>query len=211
MKNPSTVRVLVACECSQHTCCAFRRRGFDAYSCDIQDCYGGHPEWHIKGDCLEIINEGWDLVIAHPPCTYLSKCQGNLIFGRGGVVYDLDRYIKGLNGARFFQTVLDCNARFLAVENPVMLRCWGIRRPDFTIQPYEFGHPYTKATCFWTRNLPPLLPTDIFAPCVCRSWTGTTPGYSKNTRWKCARRKSETFAGVSAAMAVQWGDWVLSR
>lgn len=209
------MRVLVACECSQKVCKAFRRRSIEAFSCDIQDCYGGCPQWHIKGDVLEVLNDGWDLVIAHPPCTYLSKVQGNLIFERlsngASVVRDYDRLYNGLRAAIFFRSFLECSARFVCVENPLMLRCYGIRPPDCVIQPFEFGEPFSKATGLWLRNLPPLMPTDIIDPSSVRSWMRSVPGFSKATKFKQARLRSETFQGIADAIASQYGDFVLSR
>ena len=209
------MRVLVACECSQKVCKAFRRRSIEAFSCDIQDCYGGCPQWHIKGDVLEFLNDGWDLVIAHPPCTYLSKVQGNLIFERlsngASVVRDYDRLYNGLRAAIFFRSFLECSAPFVCVENPLMLRCYGIRPPDCVIQPFEFGEPFSKATGLWLRNLPPLMPTDIIDPSSVRSWMRSVPGFSKATKFKQARLRSETFQGIADAIASQYGDFVLSR
>ena len=209
------MRVLVACECSQKVCKAFRRRSIEAFSCDIQDCYGGCPQWHIKGDVLEVLNDGWDLVIAHPPCTYLSKVQGNLIFERlsngASVVRDYDRLYSGIRAAIFFRSFLECSARFVCVENPLMLRCYGIRPPDCVIQPFEFGEPFSKATGLWLRNLPPLMPTDIIDPSLVRSWHRVVPGFSKATKFKQVRLRSETFQGVANAIASQYGDFVLSR
>lgn len=209
------MRVLVACECSQKVCKAFRARSIDAYSCDIQDSYGGCPQWHIKGDVLDYLDDGWDLVIAHPPCTYLSKVQGNLIFKRlsdgSVVVRDYERLYKGLKATIFFKRFFDCKAPFLCIENPVMLSCWGVRRPDCVVQPFEFGEPFSKKTCFWLRNLPPLMPTDLILPSSVRSWIRVVPGFSANTKFKQARLRSETFSGIANAMAAQWGDWVSSN
>lgn len=204
-----SIRVLVACEASQKTTIAFRRLGIEAWSCDIQPCYGGHPEWHHQVDCMNIINLDWDLVIAHPPCTYLSRCQGNLIFEKGGVVKDLDRYIKGLDARLFFQRCLDCNAPFVCVENPRPLKCWKLPPPTYTIQPWEFGHPYTKATCLWLRGLPPLMPTDIIDPSLpLPSWVRSVPGFTKRTKFKQYRLRSETFQGIADAFASQYGSFV---
>lgn len=205
-----SIRVLVACEASQKTTIAFRRLGIEAYSCDIQPCYGGHPEWHRQVDCMNIIDLGWDLVIAHPPCTYLSKCQGNLIFEKGGVIKDLDRYNRGLAARLFFQRCLDCNAPFVCVENPRPLKCWGLPPPSCCVQPWEFGHPFSKLTCLWLKGLPPLMPTDIIDPFFCKSWVKSVPGFSKNTKYKQARLRSETFQGIADAFASQYGSFVLS-
>ena len=209
------MKVLVACECSQKVCKAFRARSIDAFSCDIQDCYGGCPQWHIKSDVLHVLDDKWDLVIAHPPCTYLSRVQGNLIFKHlpdgSSVVRDYDRLYKGLKASIFFRRFFDCSAPFLCVENPLMLRCWGIRKPDCVVQPYEFVHPFSKATCLWLRNLPPLMPTDIYPVSSVRGLVHSVPGFSPNTKYKESRLRSETFSGIANAMAIQYGDYVRSN
>lgn len=205
------MKVLVACECSQKITIAFRRRGIEAWSCDIQECYGGHPEWHIKDDCLNWINRGFDLVIAHPPCTYLSKVQGCLIFDKGGIVRDKARYSFGLLAKDFFFKCLNCSAPFVCVENPRPLGVWRLPPPSCVVQPYEFGHPYSKATLLWLKGLPPLMPTDLFDSSVCRQWLRCVPGFSKNTKYKQSRLRSETFQGIADAIAQQYGDFVLSR
>lgn len=206
-----SIRVLIACEASGKTCCAFRRLGYTAFSCDIQDTYGVAPQWHIKGDALQVINDNWDLIISHPPCTYLSRCQGNLIFDRvngSSVIIDSDRFSLGLQAVDFFMKMLNAPAPFICVENPRPLKVWGLPKPSCTIQPFEFGHPYTKATCLWLKGLPPLMPTDLFDPSFCRSWMRCVPGFSKRTKYKQARLRSETFQGISNAFAEQYGSFV---
>lgn len=209
------MRVLVACECSQNVCKAFRDRSIEAFSCDIQDCYGGYPQWHIKCNVEDVLFDKWDLVIAHPPCTYLSRVQANRIFKRlpdgSSVVRDYSRLYKGLKASLFFRRFFDAPAPFLCVENPLMLSCWGIRRPDCIIQPYEFGHPFSKSTCLWLRNLPPLMPTDLYSRSCVRGWVNSVPGFSSNTKFKQSRLRSETFPGIARAIAVQYGDYVLSN
>lgn len=112
------MRVLVACEESQEVCKAFRARGHEAYSCDIQDCSGGHPEWHIKADTLEMIKMKWDLIIAHPPCTYLTTCGSPLVFNKDGSIKNRERYEKGLEAADFFMRFINADQPKIAVENP---------------------------------------------------------------------------------------------
>ena len=151
------MKVLIACEESQRVCIAFRERGHEAYSCDIQDCSGGHPEWHIKGDALEAIRGGtivtcdgvshdigkWDLLIAHPPCTYLSNAGACRLYPRKGEL-DVERYFKGLEAKAFFLALLNADVPHVAVENPVSSKVFGMPPHSQEIQPYQFGHPYTK-------------------------------------------------------------------
>lgn len=155
------MKVLIACEESQRVCIAFRERGHEAYSCDIQDCSGGHPEWHIKGDALEAIRGGtivtcdgvshdigkWDLLIAHPPCTYLSNAGACRLYPRKGEL-DMERYHKGLEAKAFFLALLDADVPRVAVENPVSSKVFGMPRHSQEIQPYQFGHPYTKKRAY---------------------------------------------------------------
>lgn len=148
------MRVLIACEESQTVCKAFRKRGFEAYSCDIQEQSGGHPEWHIKGDVLEVINDGWDLIIAHPPCTHLAV-SGARWFKEGVK----PRYLQD-ESADFFMKFVNANAKFIAVENPICIMSTRYRKPDQIINPFQFGHPEQKKTCLWLKGLPKLAETN---------------------------------------------------
>lgn len=174
------MRVLVACEESQRMCIAFRGKGHEAYSCDVQACSGDHPEWHIIGDCLPIINgnctfitqdgalheiEGrWDLLIAHPPCTYLTVS--------GNRWYNVERYgesaIKRLEDKRkaieFFMQFVHADCEKIAIENPIGVMSKEYRKPDQIVQPYWFGHPVGKSTCLWLKGLPLLEPTNMVEP-----------------------------------------------
>ena len=185
------MRVLVACEESQEVCKAFRARGHEAYSCDIQDCSGGHPEWHIKGDALEAIKQKWDLIIAHLPCTDLAS---------SGARWFKEKQRDGRQKASidFFLrfTAVDCER--IAIENPVGIMSTLYRKPDQIIQPWMFGHGETKATCLWLKNLPPLSPTNIVDGREQRVWR-MAPGPER------AKLISKTFPGIARAMAEQWG------
>lgn len=219
------MRVLVACEESQRVCIAFRERGHEAYSCDIKECSGGHPEWHIQGDCLRLFNGGgytfktmdgtqhnvpeWDLLIAHPPCTYLSNAGAVRLFPKG--VLNQDRYQKGLQGKEFFLKCLNAECKRIAVENPVPTRIYDLPPYTQTIQPYEFGEPYIKKTCLWLKGLPPLKPTNVLCKDVCISWVkgGSKDKYGRQrkragTTYKDSRTRSKTFEGIAKAMAQQW-------
>lgn len=216
------MKVLIACEESQHVCTAFRDRGHEAYSCDIQEPSGGHPEWHILGDALMAIEGGkvttmdghahdigrWDLLIAHPPCTYLSNAGACRLYPRKGQL-DEERYRSGLEAKAFFMAFLTADIPRVAVENPVSSRVFDM--PKFTqeIQPWQFGHPYTKRTRLWLRGLPPLIPTNIVSPTAPFVPSGTSrkdkSKYGEARRGKDAVERSKTFPGIAEAMAEQWG------
>jgi hypothetical protein len=146
------MRVLIACEESQAVCIALRAKGHEAYSCDIQDCSGGHPEWHIKDDVLKVINEGWDMMIAFPPCTDLAV---------SGARYFEQKRKDGRQqqGIEFFMALANAPIRKIAIEKPVGVMSKVYRKPDQIIQPYYFGDPERKTTCLWLKNLPKLLHT----------------------------------------------------
>jgi len=227
------MKVLVACEESQRVCTAFRERGHDAYSCDILDPSGGHPEWHIKGNVLPLIRMGgvmfqtldgkqhqtpeqWDIVIAHPPCTYLTV-SGNRHFVAeryGAKAYG--RYMDRLDGIKFFMEFVCCNAKSVAIENPIGIMSGVYRKPDQIIQPYEFGHPVRKATCLWLRNLPKLQATNIveqgsydeYGFSIDGPLRYATDEDGKILSWndpRTAKERSKTFPGIAKAMAEQWG------
>lgn len=216
------MKVLVACEESQEVCKAFRALEHEAYSCDIQEPSGGHPEWHILGDALEAVKGGviatmngqthdvweWDLLIAHPPCTYLSKAGGSRLTVKGRL--QEERYRKGIAAKDFFMAFYNAPVNRIAVENPIPLKIFEL--PPYTqiIQPSMFGHEYLKATCLWLKNLPPLFATDCVIPTG--KWVRSTD-HRKN---KCEdawaksghssqKERSKTFPGVAKAMAEQWG------
>jgi hypothetical protein len=200
-------RVLIACEESQTVCKAFRAKGFEAFSCDIQECSGGHPEWHIKDDVIKHINAGWDLIIAHPPCTYLSKAGARWLYSGGNL--NQQRFALGLSAKDFFNAMLNANAKHIAVENPTPMKVYEL--PDHTqaIQPWQFGHPYSKRTLLWLKNLPMLVPTNVIKehkPYLPSNTGGKKRGHSYSIGVsKNAKQSSKTFEGVAEAMADQWG------
>ena len=216
------MKVLIACEESQTVCKAFRARGHEAYSCDIQEPSGGKPEWHILGDALKAIEGGqvttmdgqthdvgrWDLLIAHPPCTYLSKAGGNRLRIDGFI--QQDRYEKGQKAAEFFLKFLEADIPRIAVENPVPLKIFGLPPYSQIIQPYMFGDEYLKMTCLWLKHLPPLFATDIVVPTS--KWVSASDNRAikRNDAWarsgrRSQKERSKTFPGIAAAMAEQWG------
>lgn len=198
------MKVLVACEESQTVTKAFRKRGFEAYSCDIQDCSGGHPEWHIKGDAIEQLDKGWDLIIAHPPCTHLAV-SGARWFKEG--VKPL--YLQD-EAAEFFMKFVNATAALIAVENPICIMSSRYRKPDQIINPFQFGHPEQKKTCLWLKGLPKLVETNnvynymMTLPIKERTrihWLGSNK----------SKERSKTYEGIAEAMAEQWGNFLLTQ
>lgn len=195
------MRVLIACEESQTVCKAFRALGHEAISCDLLECSGGHPEWHVCGDVLPLLREAWDIVIAFPPCTDLCV---------SGARWFAAKQADGRQQAsvEFFLefTRLEHVSR-VAIENPVGIMSRLYRKPDQIIQPWQFGDPHTKATCLWLKGLAPLEPTDILRPGPRHTtksgrslpeWYNLPPGPDR------ARLRSKTFNGIALAMAQQW-------
>ena len=155
------MKILIACEESQTVCKAFRALGIEAYSCDIQEQSGGHPEWHIQGDAVKEAYSGkYDMMIAHPPCTYMSKAGARWMYPTAGNL-DAKRFEKAMEAKEFFLKLLNAPIKYIAVENPVPLKVVGLPKYSQAIQPYEYGHPYSKKTLLWIKNLPTLTPTDI--------------------------------------------------
>ena len=216
------MKILVACEESQRVCIAFRERGHEAYSCDIQEPSGGHPEWHILGDALGVLNGGtivtmdglshdigkWDMLIAHPPCTYLSNAGACRLYPKKGQL-NQERYNKGLEAKEFFMNFLNADCTKICVENPVPSSIFAMPPHSQEIQPYQFGHPYTKKTRLWLKGLPTLLPTEIVTPVG--PYVPSRTGRKDRTRYGAAKRgedaknRSKTFPGIAKAMAEQWG------
>lgn len=205
------MRVLVACEESQRVCIAFREKGHEAYSCDIEPCSGGHPEWHIQDDVLKHLDENWDLIIAHPPCTYLTV-TGNRWFDttRYGDKA-MKRILERNKAIDFFLKIANAPCNKIAIENPVGVISTAYRKPDQIIQPYEYGHPMTKKTCLWLKNLPLLKPTNIVQPeyVICAdgkrySKVHVDTFYIRDAKER-AKMRSKTFEGIAKAMAEQWG------
>lgn len=217
------MKVLVACEESQRVCIAFRERGHEAYSCDILEPSGGHPEWHIHGDVLQVIGgdtvttmDGkshdigkWDLMIAHPPCTDLASSGARWFPGK-------QKDFRQQKSVVFFMLMLTANAERIAIENPVGIMSSCYRKPDQIIHPWMFGDPVSKATCLWLKGLPPLFASELTEP----EWKCDGKGnrYSgaalyatddgKILPWndpRTARIRSKTFEGIARAMAEQWG------
>lgn len=218
------MRVLVACEESQEVCKAFRALGHEAYSCDVQDCSGGHPEWHIKGDVLPIINGDctfqtadththtqrgrWDMIIAFPPCTYMTNAGAVRMRVKGEIVPE--RYEKAMEAKEFFMRFYNADCERVVIENPVPMKIVGLPPYSQTIQPYEHGHPYSKKTCLWLRGVPPLMATDILTEHEPYVNGGSKDAHGNYRRFqgrkeRDAKTRSKTFPGIAKAMAEQWG------
>lgn len=206
------MKVLVACEESQTVCKAFRAIGHEAYSCDIQDCSGGHPEWHLKQDVLPLLKEHWDLIIAHPPCTYMSKAGARWMYPTAGNISP-ERYSLSQNAKAFFMEFYNCDCEHVAIENPVPLKVVGLPAPTQSVQPYEFGEPYSKKTLLWLKGLPMLKPTNILHTHT--PWMpSNTGGFSRGQGGSRGiahdqRTASKTFQGIAEAMANQWSEYLL--
>lgn len=222
------MHVLIACEESQAVCKAFRERGHVAFSCDIQDCSGGHPEWHIKGDVLPLLDGNctfvtadghthtqagrWDLIIAHPPCTYLSNAGACRLYKvmDGETWIKRSRFEKGMDAKEFFLKFLDANCDKIAIENPTPSGVYRLPPCSQVVQPYEYGDPYTKRTCLWLKGLPPLKPTNIVEPAT--PWVSAGSKRADGTPRQrvgiktAAKTRSKTFLGIASAMADQWGQ-----
>lgn len=204
------MKILVACEESQAVTVEMRKLGHEAYSCDLEPCSGGHPEWHIQADALELLKMKWDMILAFPPCTYLTAAGAVRLFASDGSIKDMARYRKGEAAAKFFLEFLHADSSKIAVENPVMLKCFGLPKYDQIIEPYMFGEPWRKRTCLWLKGLAPLKPTSIVEPKGL--WVGSTSANRDSsiyTRYSLhssrdPRRRAKTFRGIAQAMAEQW-------
>lgn len=211
MKN-RRLFVLIACEESQAEVLAFRALGHHAYSCDLQPVGSqGNPEWHVQGDVRPLLQgrtffrvqsgkaksvPEWDLIICHPPCIYL--CRASIVQMKRGGEIDPDRYNKMLDARQFFEECLQANAPYVAVENPIPMKMAGLACPSFYVSPHQFGDSYTKKTCYWVRNLPPLMPTVI---------NPTATSLVASTRGKYRSRTSHRLA---VNLALQWADFIVN-
>jgi len=217
MRSP---KLLIACEESQAVTIEFRKLGIEAFSCDIQDCSGGHPEWHIKADVLEVIKMGWDAMIAFPPCTHLAVS--------GAAWFDLKKKDgRQKAGIDFFMAMINAPIPRIAVENPIGIMSKLYRKPDQIIHPYYFGDDTSKATCLWLKNLPLLYhnkSVTLFDDSV--TWVkpyftefinkkGRITRHSRTSdKWyksqeERSRERSKTFPGIAKAMASQWSKIII--
>ena len=192
------MKVLVACEYSGIVRDAFAAKGHNAWSWDILPTES--PGNHYQGDVLEHLDKGWDLMIAHPPCTYLSNAGARYLYPKGKL--NEDRYKLGLKAKEFFMALYNAPINKICVENPISSRIFALPKYTQTIQPYEYGHPVQKKTCLWLKNLPELKPTNI----IYKRQSTKIPGNWFNKGGKDRQKnRSKFFDGFAQAMADQWG------
>ena len=184
------MKILVACEESQAVTVELRKLGHEAYSCDIEPCSGGHPEWHLQQDVIPLLSEPWDMIIAFPPCTDLCV---------SGARWFAEKRADGRQDASiaFFMRFANCSCPRVAIENPVGIMSSRYRKPDQILQPWQFGHGESKATCLWLKGLPPLVATEIVPGRKARIHR-MPPGPDR------AKMRSKTYSGIAKAMAEQW-------
>lgn len=205
------MKILCACEESQAVCKAFRALGHDAFSCDMQPCSGGHPEWHIQDNVLDHL-VGWDLIIAFPPCTYLTNASAIRMTVKGKI--QEDRYAKMQEAKTFFMRLLNAPCEHVAVENPTPMKLCGLPPYTQAIQPFWFGHPYSKRTCLWLKGLPKLSPTVVMFPAhepyVNGGFRDAQGNYKRfpGRNERDQKQRSKTFEGIAKAMAQQWGAYL---
>lgn len=212
------MNILVACEESQRVTTEFRRLGHNAFSCDIIDQSGGHPEWHIMQDVVPLLNGNckftttdgteheidgkWDLLIGHPPCTYISNAGARFLYPKG--VLNEERLRQGIEATHFFLRILYADCDHIAVENPIPSSVYCLPPYTQVIQPYNFGHPLKKKTCLWLKGLPDLQHTKEIAPEECQS-TKIAGNWFNHGGKDRQRNRAKTFPGIAKAMAEQWG------
>ena len=218
------MNILVACEESQRVCMAVREKGHRAFSCDVIECSGGHPEWHIMQDVIPLLNGNcefktcdgkvhtvngkWDMIIAFPPCTKTSNAGARHLWK--GHTLNLQRYYEGLCGKALFMTIYNADCEKIVIENPTPSKIYEYPEPTQKIQPYQFGNPFTKLTLLWEKGVAPLKSTDIVEPkatwCPSGSYSGKHGKQHRGMFTKNrAKNRSKTFSGIAKAMAEQWG------
>ena len=209
------MKILVACEESQAVTKELRKLGHQAFSCDLLPCSGGHPEWHFKQDVFEVIKQGWDMMIAHPPCTFLAVSGARWLYNKDGSK-NIERWQNQVEALDFVQKLMDAPINKIAIENPISVISSNIRKPEQIIQPWMFGDKAQKSTCLWLKNLPKLEPTDIVDKGEFIEFISKKGVKKKQPKWyfdalKEAKTpeerrtlRSKTFKGIAEAMATQW-------
>lgn len=201
------MRILVACEESQTVTKELRKLGHEAFSCDIQDCSGGRPEWHIKGDAIKEAYSGkYDMMIAHPPCHKLSNAGARFLYPTAGNM-DVNRFNQGLKAKEFFMKLMNAPIDKICIENPLPSKAYELPKHTQIIQPYEYGNPYSKRTLLWLKNLPNLEPTEIlkdYKPLMPSNTGGAKRGQKATPVSISKKDSSKTFKGIAKAMANQW-------
>ena len=209
------MRILVACEESQAVTKELRKLRHEAFSCDLLPCSGGHPEWHYQQDVFEVIEKGWDMMIAHPPCTFLAVSGARWLYNKDGSKNE-DRWNSQAEALDFVQRLMDAPIDKIAIENPISVISSQIRKPEQIIQPWMFGDKAQKSTCLWLKNLPKLEPTNIVEKGEFIEFISKKGVKKKQPKWyfdalKQAKTpeerrtlRSKTFKGIAEAMAKQW-------
>jgi hypothetical protein len=210
------MKILVACEESQAITKELRKLGHEAYSCDLLPCSGGHPEWHFQEDVFNVIERGWDMMIAHPPCTFLAVSGARWLYNKDGSKNE-ERWKNQAEALDFVQRLMDAPINKIAIENPISVISSNIRKPDQIVQPWQFGDKAQKSTCLWLKNLPKLVPTNIVEKGEFKEWIDKKTGKTKRqAKWyyealqkaktPAERRtlRSKTFKGMAEAIAQQW-------
>ena len=209
------MKILVACEESQAVTKELRKLGHEAFSCDLLPCSGGHPEWHYQQDVFEVIDKGWDMMIAHPPCTFLAVSGARWLYNKDGSKNE-ERWKNQAEALYFVQRLMDAPIDKIAIENPISVISSNIRKPEQIIQPWMFGDKAQKSTCLWLKNLPLLKPTDIVEKGEFIEFISKKGVKKKQPKWyfdalknaktPAERRtlRSKTFKGIAEAMAKQW-------
>jgi hypothetical protein len=208
------MKVLIACEESQVVTIEMRNLGIDAFSCDILPCSGGFPKWHLQQDVSSLLNEKWTLIIAFPPCTYLTNASSVRLKVKGEI--NKERMEKAKQAKEFFMKFINADCKYIAVENPVPGGIHELPKYSQIIQPYEFGHAYSKKTCLWLKNLPDLVPTKIIKkhePYINGGYKDKNGKYRqfKGRNERDSKTRSKTFPGIAKAMAEQWISFIKSR
>lgn len=208
----SKPNILIACEESQAVCIEFRNLGLNAYSCDIQDCSGGYPQWHIRDNVMNQLKYNWDLIIAHPPCTYMSNAGARWMYTKPGEI-NLERLMKAEAAKAFFMIFFNLTkCKHICIENPQPLKIIGLPKPSQIIQPYMFGEPYSKKTMLWLKGLPKLRPTKIvdnYTPYIPSNTSKFAQGKGgSNGIAHTSKQRSKTFKGIASAMAIQWSTYL---
>jgi len=207
------MKVLVGCEESQEVTKAFRQLGFQAFSCDLQDCSGGYPQWHLKMDLFDAINLVKPMLgIFHPPCTYMSRAGARWMYPKAGEISN-ERLRLAMDAKDFFMKCLSSEIKYVAVENPLPLKIVQLPKETQVIQPYQYGHGYSKRTHLWLKNLPNLIPTnvlDTYIPYLPSNTGGAKRGQKYMYKNITQKDSSKTFTGIAEAMAKQWGEYILN-
>ena len=222
MKKPSDIKIIFGCEESQACTIEFRERGFEAYSCDLLPCSGGHPEWHIQDDIFNVLSSivfytqdskrhyvnNWNAAVFFPPCTYLTVSANKWYKDQpkraSGVLVGKERREAREEAANFFMKLNQCDIDYIGIENPIGIMSSRFRKPNQVLQPWMFGHGETKATCLWLKGFPNLKPTDIVEGREQRLHE-LPPSKDRATL------RSKTYPGIAEAMANQWGNFLLNQ